>query len=204
MILRDPALQLDPRVQRLWALEWGLAALVCAGVAADARGPVRAGRRGSLGRHRRAASDGGRALGLVVLGSRPAAPRVSPLPLRDHGARPVRRAGPAVQTMAGGAARARADGRHQARAAGARVRARLRRGEHRVGEGRHRHPRARSSAWPTRSWRSSRAGRGSTRERERGRAVCPPDRPAACIRSRSSCSPASGSARASCRSPSSR
>ena len=33
MILRDPALQLDPRVQRLWALEWGLAALVCAGVA---------------------------------------------------------------------------------------------------------------------------------------------------------------------------
>lgn len=29
MILRDPALQLDPRVQRLWALEWGLAALVC-------------------------------------------------------------------------------------------------------------------------------------------------------------------------------
>ncbi len=33
MILRDPALQLDPRVQRLWALEWGLAALVCAGIA---------------------------------------------------------------------------------------------------------------------------------------------------------------------------
>lgn len=32
MILRDPARQLDPRVQRLWALEWGLAALVCAGV----------------------------------------------------------------------------------------------------------------------------------------------------------------------------
>lgn len=30
MILRDPALQLDPRVQRLWALEWGLGALVCA------------------------------------------------------------------------------------------------------------------------------------------------------------------------------
>ena len=30
MILRDPALQLDPRVRRLWALEWGLAALVCA------------------------------------------------------------------------------------------------------------------------------------------------------------------------------
>lgn len=27
MILREPALQLDPRVQRLWALEWGLAAL---------------------------------------------------------------------------------------------------------------------------------------------------------------------------------
>lgn len=33
MILRDPALQLEPRVQRLWAFEWGLAALVCAGLA---------------------------------------------------------------------------------------------------------------------------------------------------------------------------
>ena len=32
MILRDPALQLHPRVQRLWALEWGLGALVCAAV----------------------------------------------------------------------------------------------------------------------------------------------------------------------------
>jgi membrane protein YdbS with pleckstrin-like domain len=29
MILREPALQLDPRVQRLWALEWALFALVC-------------------------------------------------------------------------------------------------------------------------------------------------------------------------------
>ena len=29
MILREPSLQLDPRVQRLWALEWALAALVC-------------------------------------------------------------------------------------------------------------------------------------------------------------------------------
>ncbi|MGH3134432.1 MAG: PH domain-containing protein [Gaiellaceae bacterium] len=29
MILRDPALQLDPRVQRLWATEWALAALAC-------------------------------------------------------------------------------------------------------------------------------------------------------------------------------
>ena len=28
VILREPALQLDPRVQRLWALEWGLFALV--------------------------------------------------------------------------------------------------------------------------------------------------------------------------------
>lgn len=28
MILREPALQLDPRVQRLWALEWALVALV--------------------------------------------------------------------------------------------------------------------------------------------------------------------------------
>ncbi len=27
MILREPASQLDPRVQRLWALEWGLVAL---------------------------------------------------------------------------------------------------------------------------------------------------------------------------------
>ena len=27
MILREPALQLDPRVQRLWALEWALVAL---------------------------------------------------------------------------------------------------------------------------------------------------------------------------------
>jgi membrane protein YdbS with pleckstrin-like domain len=30
MILRDPALKLDPRVQRLWALEWGIAATVAA------------------------------------------------------------------------------------------------------------------------------------------------------------------------------
>jgi hypothetical protein len=29
MILREPALQLDPRVQRLWALEWALFALAC-------------------------------------------------------------------------------------------------------------------------------------------------------------------------------
>jgi uncharacterized protein len=35
MILREPALQLDPRVQRLWALEWVLFALVC-GVATTA------------------------------------------------------------------------------------------------------------------------------------------------------------------------
>ena len=38
MILREPALQLDPRVRRLWALEWGLvavgAAVLTAGVAA--------------------------------------------------------------------------------------------------------------------------------------------------------------------------
>ena len=33
MILREPALQLDPRVQRLWALEWGLVALAV-GIAA--------------------------------------------------------------------------------------------------------------------------------------------------------------------------
>ncbi|HWM10641.1 MAG TPA: PH domain-containing protein [Solirubrobacteraceae bacterium] len=29
MILREPALQLDPRVQRLWSFEWALAAAVC-------------------------------------------------------------------------------------------------------------------------------------------------------------------------------
>jgi membrane protein YdbS with pleckstrin-like domain len=29
VILREPALQLDPRVQRLWALEWALFALTC-------------------------------------------------------------------------------------------------------------------------------------------------------------------------------
>jgi uncharacterized protein len=29
VILREPALQLDPRVTRLWALEWALFALVC-------------------------------------------------------------------------------------------------------------------------------------------------------------------------------
>ena len=37
MILREPSLQLDPRVRRLWALEWGLVALgvgvVTAGIA---------------------------------------------------------------------------------------------------------------------------------------------------------------------------
>ncbi|MDQ3381407.1 MAG: PH domain-containing protein [Actinomycetota bacterium] len=37
MILREPALQLDPRVRRLWALEWGLvavgAAVLTAGIA---------------------------------------------------------------------------------------------------------------------------------------------------------------------------
>jgi membrane protein YdbS with pleckstrin-like domain len=40
VILRDPALQLDPRVQRLWALEWGFAALVCAGVTAALAVPL--------------------------------------------------------------------------------------------------------------------------------------------------------------------
>ena len=34
MILRDPELRLDPRVQRLWALEWGLGALACAAATA--------------------------------------------------------------------------------------------------------------------------------------------------------------------------
>ncbi len=38
MILRDPALQLDPRVQRLWTLEWGLVALVALVAAAIVAG----------------------------------------------------------------------------------------------------------------------------------------------------------------------
>ena len=37
MILRDPALQLDPRVQKLWALGVGLAALLCAAVTTSRR-----------------------------------------------------------------------------------------------------------------------------------------------------------------------
>ncbi|MGI8478444.1 MAG: PH domain-containing protein [Gaiellaceae bacterium] len=32
VILRDPELQLDPRVQRLWVVEWAFAAFVCAAV----------------------------------------------------------------------------------------------------------------------------------------------------------------------------
>jgi membrane protein YdbS with pleckstrin-like domain len=43
VILRDPALQLDPRVQRLWALEWGLAALVSAAVTAALAVPLALG-----------------------------------------------------------------------------------------------------------------------------------------------------------------
>jgi uncharacterized protein len=46
VILRDPALQLDPRVQRLWALEWGLAALVCAAVTAALAIPLALGDEG--------------------------------------------------------------------------------------------------------------------------------------------------------------
>jgi uncharacterized protein len=40
VILRDPALKLDPRVQRLWALEWGLGALVCAAATAAVSVPL--------------------------------------------------------------------------------------------------------------------------------------------------------------------
>ncbi len=40
MILREPALQLDPRVQRLWALEWGLVALAVAAVTAGIAVPL--------------------------------------------------------------------------------------------------------------------------------------------------------------------
>ena len=40
MILREPALQLDPRVQRLWALEWGLGAVGAAVLAAGIAVPV--------------------------------------------------------------------------------------------------------------------------------------------------------------------
>lgn len=43
MILRDPALQLDPRVQSLWALEWGLAALVCAAITTAVAVPLALG-----------------------------------------------------------------------------------------------------------------------------------------------------------------
>ena len=32
MILREPALQLDPRLRRLWTLEWAIAALIAAAV----------------------------------------------------------------------------------------------------------------------------------------------------------------------------
>jgi hypothetical protein len=40
VILRDPALELDPRVQRLWALEWGLAAFVCIAVTTTVAVPL--------------------------------------------------------------------------------------------------------------------------------------------------------------------
>ena len=40
VILREPASQLDPRVQRLWALEWGLVALGAAVVTAGIAVPV--------------------------------------------------------------------------------------------------------------------------------------------------------------------
>jgi uncharacterized protein len=40
MIMRDPALQLDPRVQRLWALEWAATALVFATVTAVVAGSL--------------------------------------------------------------------------------------------------------------------------------------------------------------------
>ena len=43
MILREPALQLDPRVRRLWMLEWGVAALVVATVAVAIWVPVAVG-----------------------------------------------------------------------------------------------------------------------------------------------------------------
>jgi len=40
VILREPALQLDPRVRRLWALEWGLVALAVAAVTAGIAVPL--------------------------------------------------------------------------------------------------------------------------------------------------------------------
>ena len=40
MILREPASQLDPRVRRLWALEWGLVALGTAVVTAGIAVPI--------------------------------------------------------------------------------------------------------------------------------------------------------------------
>ena len=47
MILRDPELQLDPRVQRLWALEWGLAALASAAVTTALAVPLALGDEGA-------------------------------------------------------------------------------------------------------------------------------------------------------------
>jgi membrane protein YdbS with pleckstrin-like domain len=49
VILRDPALQLDPRVQMLWTLEWGLAAVVCAGVTTAFAVPLAVADEGSAG-----------------------------------------------------------------------------------------------------------------------------------------------------------
>jgi uncharacterized protein len=46
VILRDPALQLDPRVQRLWMLEWALMALVVAAAAAMLAVPLALSDRG--------------------------------------------------------------------------------------------------------------------------------------------------------------
>jgi membrane protein YdbS with pleckstrin-like domain len=61
MILREPALQLDPRVVRLWALEWALLALVCAVAATTTAFSL------ALADNNRAAVVAGVAGGVVVL-----------------------------------------------------------------------------------------------------------------------------------------
>jgi membrane protein YdbS with pleckstrin-like domain len=40
VILRDPALELDPRVRRLWTFQWGLGAVVATAVTVAVAGPL--------------------------------------------------------------------------------------------------------------------------------------------------------------------
>ena len=61
VILREPALQLDPRVQRLWALEWVLFALVCGAATTMTASPL------AMADNGRAALVVGASGGLVTL-----------------------------------------------------------------------------------------------------------------------------------------